>query len=390
MPAFDPDKFLQETAPVAVKAPFDPDKFLAETGTHAQPAPAESPHDLVPFLKQQGSNMADMVGNAASGLGHAVMNPGETASNVANSLASSPEDYLSGAYRAVRSIPIVGDLVDSTVANAKAAGHDVHNILSGGHDPEAGERAITEHKQAQAQSDKEHAEKHPLTDFIQKSVGLTALPGGMVAPVATLAADAFKKSLANGSDSYTALADARNSAILATMAFGAGHAVSSGVNKLASGATKAAGVSDEAIANYTQPAPMEAPPVEAPPLQPEALPDPFARGTGHAMAQAGKNLGATIGATATGLMTHNPAAAIAGGFVGRSIGEIAGGLADTYGAPAVKLALDTGIQIDKLANTPYIGPLMQAAANGPKSLAVAHYMMSQTTPEYQALTSSQK
>lgn len=88
-------------------------------------------------------------------------------------------------------------------------------------------------------------------------------------------------------------------------------------------------------------------------------------------------LGGTIGGFLTG--DHGT-----GALIGGAIGGAVGGLADIYGGQAVKAALDAGIKLDRFkANSPYIKPLMEAAQESPKALSVAHYILSQTSPEYQ-------
>ena len=79
-----------------------------------------------------------------------------------------------------------------------------------------------------------------------------------------------------------------------------------------------------------------------------------------------------------------------GNYLGGTLGAVVGGLADKYGGEAVKLALDTGINVSKLAGTKYVQPIMEAAKRGNKALAVTHYLLSQQDPAYQKLQQEQQ
>lgn len=97
-------------------------------------------------------------------------------------------------------------------------------------------------------------------------------------------------------------------------------------------------------------------------------------------------VGGLIGGAAGHLAGAAMGAPELGKYVGGAVGGATGFLADKYGGQAVKTALDAGIKLGKVVDTPFIAPLMKAAAAGPKSLAVVHYMLNQTNPEYQQLT----
>lgn len=409
MPDFDPNAFLAQTAPSRGGGKsFDPDAFLAKT--------SETPHDLVPFLKAQGSNLSNMAGNATDGLVHAVMHPVDTASDVANSLTGVDAQ---GLYRAVRNVPVAGPAIDSIVSSAHA--------LAGG--PQAEQNYQNEI----AKSDAQHAKEHPLTDFIQRSVG--TLPFA-TEQAGMIAADAFGKSLKEGNDTWTAMKDARNALVLTTMAVGAGHVVSSGIGKLEEAIPKSVGISPEAMAlnaekpglvneamhgvqNPVAEAPLpEGPasipnfptkeqlgaslhPDEMPPasIAPQEVPTPmetelskqFMAGNneGTTYANLGQKLGGAVGGGSGAILGHGIGAAV-GVPVGMAVGKGIGHVIDVYGAPAVKMAMDAGVMIEKIADTPFIGPIMKSAMEGPKSLAVTHYMLSQTSPEYQAAMGDQK
>lgn len=242
MPDFNPDQFLAETTPKAEG--FDPDKFLSDTQ-----APADTSHDLIPFLKEQGKGFVDLAKKAGSGLVDAAMHPVQTASDVASSLASSPEEYGEGIYRAVRNTPVVGNAIN--MANIAAKG--IPAYLHGGDD--AALQAVNaqdDYEQAQNEKDVSHVKEHPLTDFIQKSAGMAALPEGHIAQTSALAIDAFSKSLAQGNDVTTALKDARNTAVLAATALKTGQMASNVPRVLGKYAAREAGVTDNAIARYRE------------------------------------------------------------------------------------------------------------------------------------------
>lgn len=250
--SFNPDEFLAQTQPNQVGGAFDPDQFLAQTSSEAPPPPkpAENPHDLVPFLKAQGHGFVNLAKQAGSGLIDAASDPGKTASDVANSIAGiDPE----GIYRAVRNVPLVGDLINTGVIGAQGI---VPYFKAGGGDE--GKLAMVNaqdtFEEAQKKADAAHEKEHPLTDFIQKNVGLAALPQGKIAQTGMLAVDAFQKSMAQGNDVLTALKDARNTAMLAGTALNVGEAVTAVPKMIGKYAAKEAGVSPEAIARY-----MEAP-----------------------------------------------------------------------------------------------------------------------------------
>lgn len=250
MPDFNPDQFLAQTdtMPPSGGGGFDPDSFLAQTTNETPPAPKpkENPHDLVPFLKAQGHGLVHMAKEAGSGLMEAAKDPGKAASDVMDSLGNMDSE---GFYRAVRNTPIIGDAINTV--NIAARG--VPGYLKGG---DAGQleavNAQDAYEQAQKESDAKHQKEHPLTDFIQKSAGLAALPEGHIAQAGLMAVDAFQKSLGEGNDVLTALKDARNTALLVGTALKTGESIAAVPKKLGMYAAKEAGVAPEAISRYME------------------------------------------------------------------------------------------------------------------------------------------
>lgn len=226
-------------APTAKKSDFWED----DAKPIAAAPPEEDKHDLVPFLKEAGSGLLDQAKQGAIGVGNAIMHPVDTMnsfSDTVQNVRDHPIDALEGVGRAVRSLPGAGDML----TNAKAD----YGVLKG---LATGQPVIQSDLKNQAQaeqdaSDQAHAKEHPLTDFIQKSTGLAATGGaGVIAQAGTYAADAFKNSLADGNDAYTAMKDARNVAAL----FGTMHLAGSSIGKGAEAASDAGGVIGKKIGN---------------------------------------------------------------------------------------------------------------------------------------------
>ncbi len=405
MPDFDPDKYLNETG---MAPAFDPDKYIADAGLSSPEA--EDQHSFVPFVKQNAQALWDLSGKAGQGMVQAAMHPIDTASQLGNAIAdTSPQDIAAGANRAVRNTPLIGGVVDK----AAQAAHAIPALVKG-EGLDAAEAAVTDFKSRQDSADKAHAQEHPLTDFIQKSVGMTALPGGAVGQLGAMSADAFTKSLESGNNAYDALRDARNVAALGSAALTAGHVISKVPGMVGRSVAKQAGVSEEAMQDYVQqskmanemaqpavPAmspehasqraffdafkPKTSPVPEAPVPQPAA-----ALAVGEPNFNFGKKIGQVAGG-AVGGFSFGPAGAVVGrDIVGHAAHSAIDGLANQYGHQAVKMALDGGIALDKLAGSPYIGTIMSAASESPKSLAVAHYLLSQQDPKYQELTNDDK
>lgn len=187
--------------------------------------------------------------------------------------------------------------------------------------------------------------------------------------------DYYDQPKANLSDAQAALAKAQDAA--------------SNVNKLGPNSTEGLVKSLQGGRNWEGRKQLEAlNPELAQTVQDSAVAKQFARATinGSRRAKVGAGLGTATGASIGGLAA-GPIGAIVGGSIGKGLGGFVGGLSDVYGGQAVKVALDAGMKFDKLANTPYIRPLMTAAQKSPKALAVAHFMLSQTDPKYQTLTS---
>lgn len=251
--SFDPDKFLAQTtdSPISLASlspsgasgsggsggSFDPDKFLAQTespdNAFTPPSgPAEDPHDIVPFFKAQGSGFLHLAKEAGSGLLSSVANPLKTASDVANSLAGVDSE---GIYRAVRNVPILGEGVNKLNVSMQGSAEQQEAYLK-----------------AQNEADAKHEKEHPLTDFIQKNVGIAALPEGKIAQAGVLAVDAFQKSLGQGNDVMTALKDARNTALLVGTALNLGQKLENAPSSVGKYVAKEAGVSPEAIARYRE------------------------------------------------------------------------------------------------------------------------------------------
>jgi hypothetical protein len=245
---FNPDVFLAQTDTMNKVGGFDPDSFLSETNQEAPaaPKPVENAHDFVPFIKAQGKGLAHLAKEAGSGLMAAAKNPSKTASDVVDSLGNVDGE---GIYRAVRSVPIVGDAIN----HLNIAARGVPGYLKGGDEGQLeAVNAQDAYEQAQKESDAQHEKEHPLTDFIQKNVGLVALPEGKMAQSGLLAVDAFQKSMAQGNSVMDALKDARNVAMLAGTALNAGEAVAKVPRMVGKYAAKEAGVTPEAIARYTE------------------------------------------------------------------------------------------------------------------------------------------
>lgn len=230
--AYSDDDFAKTIGAVAMGSDGgdtqDDDSFAQSIG--AQPiADKPNPHELVPFLKAQGSGIVDLAKRAGSGLVDAVKHPLDAVNSI-----TAPD--LEGAYRTVRNIPIAGPAIDSIVGSA----HALHG----------GDEELNQYKNEQHAADKAHEEQHPLTDFLQKSAGLVALPAGHIEQAGTLALDAFSKSREAGNDTYTALQDARNAGLLAITALKTGHMLSEAPGVIGRGAAKELGVSPQAIERY--------------------------------------------------------------------------------------------------------------------------------------------
>lgn len=405
MPDFDPKKFLAETAPSPSGSSFDPKKFLAETTPVAAPPSHEESPGLWDTAKSDVKGLGNMLGNAWDGAVNAVSHPIDTMGEIANSLGGIDAE---GIARVGRNIPIAGPALDSITGSMHALG-----ALAQGGGPDEAQQAVDEHNQALQQADAAHAKEHPLTDFIQRSAGLVNMPQGAIPQVGMLATDAFSRAMETGKHASDALKDAAHVAALAGSALAAGKLISAAPGFVGGKLANVAGVTDDAMAYYPENAEMvnavgkEAPPpvtrhdqffgVSAetePPLMPtphdEAVAQQFAGHQDTDLAKDWGKIGAGAGATTVGLVSHSGPAAVAGGIAGHALGHVAGKLVDAYGGPAVKAVLDAGIQLDKIADSPYIRPLMEAAQKGPKELAIAHYMLSQTSPEYQGLTNGQK
>jgi hypothetical protein len=112
------------------------------------------------------------------------------------------------------------------------------------------------------------------------------------------------------------------------------------------------------------------------------LKDSFAKSDFEKPTTNGSRKAVTFGAT--GAAIGHSLAPGAGGYVGGALGAGVGALADVYGGAAVKAALDAGINLKALANTPYIKPIMDAATRGPKMLAVTHAALMNNSPAYKA------
>lgn len=227
------------------------DSEISMDEAYGKAPPAANPHDLVPFLKAQGTGIMDLAKRAGSGLVDAVKDPGKTATDIADSVASSPSDYMEGAWRAVRNTPLIGEALNK--ANIAARG--IPGYLAGGDEGMLqAVNAQDAYEQAQNVADAKHQKEHPLTDFIQKSAGLAALPAGHMAQTGGMAVDAFTRSLSAGNDVLTALKDARNAAVLVGTALQTGKMLSEAPAAAGKWVAKEAGVQPEAIARY-----MEAP-----------------------------------------------------------------------------------------------------------------------------------
>jgi len=112
------------------------------------------------------------------------------------------------------------------------------------------------------------------------------------------------------------------------------------------------------------------------------LQDSFAKNDFTKANPNGSRRAVTFGAAGAAIGNH--LAPGAGGYVGGALGAGVGALTDVYGGAAVKAALDLGINLKNVADTPFIKPLMEAAQRGPKALAVTHALLSKNFPGYAA------
>lgn len=233
----DVEKFLAETSPSPLVQRSDVEQFLAET------KPAETPvdhRDTIQYFKDQAGGLVNLAASAGKGLYHAVEHPIDTVQNMAESLAGVDSE---GVYRAVRNTPLIGRPIDSIVTSAKALGSLPEGI-------EAADKAAQDYKSEQKQSDITHAKEHPLTDFLQRSVGLSALPPAIIPQVSAMAMDAFTKSLDEGNSTWDALRDAKNTALFVGTALKAGEAISSVPGKLENLAAREAQIPQSSIERY--------------------------------------------------------------------------------------------------------------------------------------------
>lgn len=99
-----------------------------------------------------------------------------------------------------------------------------------------------------------------------------------------------------------------------------------------------------------------------------------------------KTVGSVLGGVAGYIFGDSKAAVGLGG----GLGALLGALADTYGGIAVKRVVDAKISINKLKNSPYLKPLMEAAQKGPQELATYHYLKSSSDAEYQRLMNARE
>lgn len=154
----------------------------------------EDPRDWDVFLKNAGPEILDSLKHVAGGVKDSVLHPVDTY-NAPGSVASQE-----GIYRAARSVPIAGELLHGAVGKA--------NKLA------MGPAAESAYNKRIAESDIKHYKEHPVADFVQRSLGMFAVPGGLPAQAGTLAVDAFQRSRGNGASITDALRDARNAASL--------------------------------------------------------------------------------------------------------------------------------------------------------------------------------
>ncbi|TGN09421.1 hypothetical protein EHR08_13310 [Leptospira bandrabouensis] len=92
--------------------------------------------------------------------------------------------------------------------------------------------------------------------------------------------------------------------------------------------------------------------------------------------------GTAIGSTA-GAMVGSP---FIGGAIGGAVGGMVGFSADKYGRKLAKKWLLEGgnpsAYVNRFQGTRYFRPLQNAMKKGNQSLAVTHYMLSKTDPEF--------
>lgn len=331
---FDPSKSFDKLDD-GLTPQFDPSKSFDNLD---QPQTPEDPHDASSFLKTVGSGALQLGKQAIGGAINAALHPIQTAEDVGNSVLGADTE---GAYRVVRNAPIIGPVIDKAVEAAQG----IPAYLKGGDD--AALQAVNAQDDWRNQiqmEDQKHQQEHPLTDFIQRSVGSLAVPGGPEARIATLGADALTRSIAQGNSAGDVLKDARNAALLGGLAQAGGI----GFSKVGDKAAAAAPAISEKVAGYVVP-------------------------------KAGLALGASIGAPL----------GYTGAAIGAKLGEETGQLALKYGTTAVKAVTDAGLKLHAVVSNPAIeGVIMKAAQESPKSLAIAHYLLSQSNPEYQSLSSS--
>lgn len=328
MGAFDPNQPFEKLDDPQGPPQFDPNQPFENLDQ------GSSPHDLTPFLKGAGKGLVGLATQAGSGLAQAIAHPLDTAENVKQSLQGADAE---GAYRAVRNIPLgVGQLIDKGVEAAQG----IPGYLKGG--DQGGLEAVNaqdDFRHAQEEADAKHMQEHPLTDFIQRSAGTVLLPGGNIARGGALVADTLARSIGGGNSAGDVLKDTRNAALLGGIATGVGAAL-----------PKVAGTA----ADYAS------------------------KGAEWALPKIGLVGGASAGSTL------GPAGAVIGG----KIGEEAGRLADTYGRAAVQAVSDAGIKLHAVLGDPNLERvIMTAAQDSPKSLAITHYILNQSNPEYQAAQS---
>lgn len=365
----------------------------------------ENPHDLIPFLKQTGKGALNLGKDVIIGGAKAVMSPIKTASDIGDSLSNIDGE---GIYRTIRNVPILGSSIDSIVSSGKG----MAAAAEGGMD--AGIAAQKKYKQDQMNSDAIHARDHPVTDFIQRGIGsLPFLPQ----QVPLLAADAVKRSLDNGTGFVDSLKDGRNALVLGTGITGLGNKAAAGLRGLGSKFPEKVGVSPEAQALYRglkkgdldtgavgkQEGPIRnfpskdqlkqalegSTPSSGPSASQLETLKQFEPGQnqGTYFKDLGTKAGTAAGGGIGGFFGHYKGAA-AGAAIGNIAGKAMGKLVDTYGPAAVKTALDAGIALEKIMDTPYIGPIMQAAAKGSPSLSVTTYLLNQKDPKYRQIMNS--
>lgn len=239
MAGFDPDAYLAKKT-AAPSQGFDPDAYLAKKTGNEPTQPAENPHDLAPFLKNAASGIWEGAKDAASGVGHAIAHPLDTATDLAdwmlfNGGPAGGNDTLVN-ERTLRSVPVVGPAYE----NARAAA-----------DPEYLAKTAAE--------DAQHAAEHPVLDKAQKLIGgSTGLLAGPAEGAGLYVVDAYHRSRLAGNDTETALKDARNVAALIGAANYGGQAIKQGASlggdAAAWGAKRVAkattGITPEAIDEY--------------------------------------------------------------------------------------------------------------------------------------------